>query len=192
MYLDRAGSKSRYNLSYDQAAGAYLANVSEVCGPVELTVYGRVGERSAMQTVQVECGTCGAAAAEAASNRPPEMIGLVAEPISPQEAGTAITCTAEATDPDGDQILYRFIVNDGPTTDWQAQNQWSWNASDAGTYRIEDLADLNSLTANQSDIKDLTGLEHCKGLQYLDLGSNQITDVSPLSVLTNLNIDSSA
>jgi len=30
---------------------------------VELTVYGRVGERSAVQTVQVECGTCGAAEA---------------------------------------------------------------------------------------------------------------------------------
>jgi hypothetical protein len=64
MYLDQAGSKSRYNLSYDQAAGAYLASVSEVCGPVELMVYGRVGERSAVQTVQMECGTCGAAARE--------------------------------------------------------------------------------------------------------------------------------
>ena len=58
MYLDQAGSKSRYNLSYDQAAGAYLAEVPDICGPVELTVYGRVGERSAVQTEQVECGTC--------------------------------------------------------------------------------------------------------------------------------------
>ena len=253
MYLDQAGSKSRYNLSYDQAAGAYLTSISEVCGSVELTVYGRVGERSAVQTVQVECRTCGDAAAEAASNRPPEMIGLVAEPMSSQEAGTAVTWTAEATDPDGDQMLYRFMVNDGPTTDWQAQNQWTWNASDVGTYRIEvqvrdgkhagengmddrkassfeilghselqtidmnrdneavvfpdpnldaavrdaidkpegsiyieDLADLNSLTANQSDIKDIAGLEHCKSLQYLNLWKNKITDVSPLSGLTNL------
>jgi len=60
MYLDQAGSKSRYNLSYDQAAGAYLAEVPDVCGPVELTVYGRVGERSAVQTVQAECENCGA------------------------------------------------------------------------------------------------------------------------------------
>jgi hypothetical protein len=64
MYLDQAGSKSRYNLSYDQAAGAYLAEVPNICGPVELTVYGRVGERSAVESVQVDCGTCGAAAAE--------------------------------------------------------------------------------------------------------------------------------
>ncbi len=66
MYLDQAGNSSRYNLSYDSAAGAYLAEVPGVCGPVELTVYGRVGERSAVETVRVECGACGdAAAAEA-------------------------------------------------------------------------------------------------------------------------------
>lgn len=62
MYLDQAGSKSRRNLSYDQAAGAYLAEIPDVCGPVELTVYGRVGERSAVLTMAVECGACGAAA----------------------------------------------------------------------------------------------------------------------------------
>ena len=40
-----------------------MASVPEVCGPVELTVYGRVGERRAVQSMQMECGTCGAAAA---------------------------------------------------------------------------------------------------------------------------------
>lgn len=65
MYLDQAGSKSRYNLSYDSAAGAYLAEVPGVCGPVELTVYGRVGDRSAVQTMRVECGACGDIAATA-------------------------------------------------------------------------------------------------------------------------------
>jgi hypothetical protein len=65
MYLDSAGNSSRYNLSYDSAAGAYLASVPGVCEPAELTVYGRVGERSAVQTVRVECGACGDAAVAA-------------------------------------------------------------------------------------------------------------------------------
>jgi len=85
MYLNQAGSKSRRNLSCDQAAGAYLAEIPDVCGPVELPFYGRVSVRSVVQMVQLvqlECGPCGAAVAESASNRPPEMIGLVAEPIS--------------------------------------------------------------------------------------------------------------
>lgn len=67
MYLDQAGSISRFNLSYDREAEAYLASVPDVCGSIELTVYGRAGERSAVQTVQVECGACGAEAAEESS-----------------------------------------------------------------------------------------------------------------------------
>ena len=58
MYLDQAGSVSRYNLSYDSAEESYKAEMPGVCGPVEMTVYGRVGKRSAVQTVRVECGTC--------------------------------------------------------------------------------------------------------------------------------------
>jgi hypothetical protein len=65
MYLDQAGSISRFNLSYDQEDEAYSGSVPDVCGPVELTVYGRAGERSAVQTRQVECGTCGGAETEA-------------------------------------------------------------------------------------------------------------------------------
>ncbi len=61
VYLDQAGSISRFNLSYDREGEAYLASVPDVCGPVELTVYGRAGDRSAVQTVQVECDACGVA-----------------------------------------------------------------------------------------------------------------------------------
>jgi WD40 repeat protein len=66
MYLNQSGNSSRYNLSYDQAAGAYIGDVPALCGPVELTIYGRVGERSAVQTVHVDCGSCGAAAVKEA------------------------------------------------------------------------------------------------------------------------------
>jgi hypothetical protein len=140
MYLDQAGSKSRYNLSYDQAAGAYLARVPDTCGPMELTVYGRVGERSAVQSVQVvDCGSCEATAEEAQKvmNLPPEIISLAAEPEKPYEVEVAITWTVEAKDPNGDQALYRFFLDDEPMTDWQIQNHWTWTAKEAGSYRIE-------------------------------------------------------
>jgi hypothetical protein len=91
-----------------------------------------------VQTVQVDCGTCGAAAAEqGALNQPPEITSLVADPASPQNVGAAITWTVEAKDPDGDQVLYRFLQDDEPKTNWQAEDRWTWTASEAGSYQIE-------------------------------------------------------
>ncbi len=76
-------------------------------------------------------------------------------------------------------------------------------------YRSE-LADLDSLTADDKGIADLTGLEYCVSLRYLHLTDNNITnvdqlagllamydlnimgnsiaDISPLSELSNLRI----
>ena len=44
----------------------------------------------------------------------------------------------------------------------------------------EDLAGLTSLTANERDISDLTGLEYATSLTELRLRHNQISDVKPL------------
>jgi len=51
---------------------------------------------------------------------------------------------------------------------------------------IEDLESLEMLHANDSNIADLTGLEHAKNLKTLNLYTNKITDLSPLAELTNL------
>jgi hypothetical protein len=242
MYLDQAGSRSRYDLSYDPTEEVYKTEVPDVCGPVEMTVYGRVGERSAAQTVHVECGTCRAAAAaetqgslsisgkvfddsngdgiknadEAGlegwdvlldgpdgysatvktdrkgfyiftgllpggyelgvvrtqenwtatapadgvnsvelidtheseidfgfrsettqNNAPPVINNLTSDKTSPQHDFRGnISWTADATDPDGDQILYRFFLNDTPMTDWMTEKNWTWNP-DIGVYRVE-------------------------------------------------------
>jgi internalin A len=55
-----------------------------------------------------------------------------------------------------------------------------------GAIYAADLEGLTSLHANQSEIKDITGLEYCVNLQDLDLMNNQITDLSSLSGLTSL------
>ena len=43
-----------------------------------------------------------------------------------------------------------------------------------------DLTELISFSASERNISDLTGLEYCTNLTDLDLGYNQISDISPL------------
>jgi internalin A len=49
-----------------------------------------------------------------------------------------------------------------------------------------DLGGLTELHAGGRSISDLSGLEHCTSLNWLDLSDNQISDISPLSGLTSL------
>jgi hypothetical protein len=64
------------------------------------------------------------------SNKPPRLISLTSDESSPQEAGNAITWTAEAKDPEDDQMLYRFFLNDEPATKWISEEMWTWTAED--------------------------------------------------------------
>jgi len=78
-----------------------------------------------------------------ATNQPPVVNSLTANPASPQNVGTAIKWTASATDPEGDSISYRFYLK-GPSTggawqqvkDWSSNNQWDWTPSQQGDYEI--------------------------------------------------------
>ena len=49
------------------------------------------------------------------------------------------------------------------------------------------LIDLTQLTAHNSQINDLTGLEHSKQLLFLYVSRNQITDIRPIANLTRLH-----
>ncbi|MHC4748589.1 MAG: leucine-rich repeat domain-containing protein [Planctomycetota bacterium] len=50
-----------------------------------------------------------------------------------------------------------------------------------------DMLELRELICTEGDIFDLTGLEYAINLIYIDLRDNQITDISPLQALTQLN-----
>ena len=56
-----------------------------------------------------------------------------------------------------------------------------------GPILISDLKSLTMLKIQEIGISDLTGLEHCINLQYLELWYNNISDLSPLAGLTNLD-----
>jgi len=51
-----------------------------------------------------------------------------------------------------------------------------------------ELAELTMLSARGQGITDLSGIEYCTNLTWLDLSRHQIRDVSPLSSLTNLTM----
>jgi Leucine Rich Repeat (LRR) protein len=50
------------------------------------------------------------------------------------------------------------------------------------------LMQLRTLSAPDSSISDISGLEYCVNLTYLDLSGNTISDLTPLSGLANLQI----
>lgn len=75
-------------------------------------------------------------------NYGPEVTGLLADRNSPQPQGTVITWTAKATDAEGDEISYRFLVDDKPAGEWSLSNSWSWDTSEvtSGDHEIRVLA----------------------------------------------------
>ena len=74
-------------------------------------------------------------------NQIPVLQGLGSDKSSPQVLGTSVTWTAQATDPDGDKIFYKFLLNDREVTGWSESDIWIWNTSSAvpGDYTIKVL-----------------------------------------------------
>ena len=75
-------------------------------------------------------------------NYGPEVTGLLADRNSPQPQGTVMTWTATATDAEGDEISYRFLVDDKPAGGWSLSDSWSWDTSEVmpGDHEIRVLA----------------------------------------------------
>ena len=73
----------------------------------------------------------------ASPNGPPTIDNLTSDKTSPQDAGTAINWTANAVDPDGDLILYKFLLDGRPMTPWAEDETWTWMPGQAGHYRVE-------------------------------------------------------
>jgi len=73
------------------------------------------------------------------ANKPPKLISLVPDSSSPQGAGSTISWTAKAKDPERDPILYRFFLNDNPVTKWTKDSNWAWSTddTDVGANTIE-------------------------------------------------------
>jgi len=58
-----------------------------------------------------------------------------------------------------------------------------------GPIYISDLEPLATLEAQERGISDITGLEYCVNLEYCDLRSNNISDISPLIENSGLAVE---
>ncbi|HNX08576.1 MAG TPA: hypothetical protein PKL29_00550, partial [Methanothrix sp.] len=75
-------------------------------------------------------------------NSIPEISDLQANRSSPQPQGAIVAWTAKASDPEGDEIAYRFLVDGNEAQGWSASNSWSWDTASAapGDHEITVLA----------------------------------------------------
>ena len=89
---------------------------------------------------------CGIIIVVSMANQIPVIDSLTANVGSPQFAGIVITWTTSATDPENDQLLYKFFLNGTSTnnkleekTGWISTNTWTWTTSqaDVGSNQIE-------------------------------------------------------
>ena len=60
------------------------------------------------------------------------------------------------------------------------------NKPGSGTLTAADMLTLTTLTANNANIRDLTGLQHAPNLKTLSLKNNNISDVAPFAALIQL------
>jgi YVTN family beta-propeller protein len=87
-----------------------------------------------------------------ATNNPPTVSNVAMTPASPVNAGTAITFTATATDPNGDALSYRWDFGDGsPQTAFSSSNTITKTYANAGNYTV-----LVQVTDNKGEITSST------------------------------------
>ena len=60
------------------------------------------------------------------------------------------------------------------------------NKSSSSNLTVSDMLKLTTLTANNADIRELTGLEHASNLTTLSLNGNNLSNIAPLAGLSKL------
>jgi tetratricopeptide (TPR) repeat protein len=136
-------------------------------------------------------------AAEEASNQPPSLTSLTPDKPSPQEAGTIITWTALASDPENDQIYYRFFLNGDPVTKWSTDNKWVWTNRNISVVTDEYIIQPSSSGLDYINFTleaELTTIEvrvrdgkHA-GSDSFDANSSAFYEMVPESVPSNINL----
>ena len=142
-----------------------LTPVSE--GSARVTIQASSGDLAATQTFSVSVG--GVAVPE-----PTVLIALGSNPtVIPLPVTPPIDTSPEVSIPDDN--LRQAIRS-------------ALGLAEGDTITQQKMAGLTSLSAPQSQISDLTGLEYATGLTSLRLSSNSIIDISAVAGLTNLTL----
>jgi uncharacterized membrane protein len=93
---------------------------------------------SSVEEASKSAGALATQSSIASLNQIPVLTGLEPDAISPMKMGAIVNWTAHATDPGGDQLCYKFLLDDQDVTGWSSSPLWSWNTSDAhpGSHKI--------------------------------------------------------
>ncbi|MDI9617358.1 MAG: DUF1616 domain-containing protein [Methanothrix sp.] len=89
-------------------------------------------------------------------NRPPELISLTPDKAGPYEPGDEVVWTAEAVDPEGDPLLYRFFVDGVAASDWSGTGRWTLSVSEEGRHSITASVRDDSHETGQSITSEFT------------------------------------
>ena len=104
--------------------------------------------------------------------------GTITVQVSVPEIKQPIHFTAEVVRP-GTQIVIR-------DPELRTRIAKTLGKPSDGTITVADMSQLTELTANNANIRELTGLQHAAHLTTLSLDNNAITDMAPLAGLTQL------
>ncbi|MDH7597027.1 MAG: DUF1616 domain-containing protein [Methanothrix sp.] len=117
-------------------------------------------------------------------NQPPVIESLTPDLSSPQHAGISVIWTAVARDPESAPLLYRFLVDGSPATDWSPSGRFTWNtvgvaAGDHNiTVQVSDGSSISSASGNYT-IRSMVdeALSGIGSRSSAALGSRNVTSV---------------
>ncbi|MGB9902295.1 hypothetical protein, partial [Methanothrix sp.] len=117
-------------------------------------------------------------------NQPPVIESLTPDLSSPQHAGISVIWTAVAHDPEGAPLLYRFLVDGSPATDWSPSGRFTWSTVGVGagdhniTVQVSDGSSISSASGNYK-IRSMVdeALSGIGSRSSATLGSKNVTSV---------------
>jgi hypothetical protein len=91
------------------------------------------------------------------ANGPPEITNFGSNLASPQIAGTSITFTATAADPESDPLEYKFLLDSAAQTEFTSSNSWTWetDSGDVGDHSVGVLVRDNNHDPDGDDSASL-------------------------------------
>jgi len=103
------------------------------------------------------------------ANGPPEITNFQASLASPQVAGTSITFTATATDPESDPLEYKFLLDSAAQTGFTSSNTWVWetDSGDVGPHTVGVLVRDNNHDPDGDDSASINfSIEEAPQFEY--------------------------
>lgn len=112
-------------------------------------------------------------------------IQWVNPPTDAGQNGISYTITrVSESEPSGSEPASEIVKFPDPALDIAIRQAIGKNTGEITRFDLIELVNLNAPSLN---IENISGLEKCLALRWLNLSSNQIEDISPLSELPNLH-----